>query len=76
MELNSDQRRFPRWMDRDSEFVLVDSGTPLDVDGHKLDEPVGEVLCLGCYRAAPSIEEIVHAEGCDNAEREARRWRS
>lgn len=63
--MNSDH---PRWMDPDTHFRLERSGTPVDVDGFKIGEFTGHVICEECSRTADHIEAIRHAEGCPNAE--------
>lgn len=51
--------------DPDTEFELVRSGVPLDVDGHKLGAPTGLVVCGECHRAAMDVSMIRHAQDCD-----------
>jgi len=50
--------------DPDTEFELVKSDTPLDVDGFKLGEPTGEVRCGECGQAAGAPEYIPHLPTC------------
>lgn len=53
-------------MSSDTHYRLERSGTAVDVDGFKLGEHTGHVICEACSRAAPTIEGIVHEDGCDN----------
>lgn len=57
-------------MDPDTHYRLERSGTPLDVDGFKLGEHTGHVICEECSRAAEAIEDIVHRGCCPNRELE------
>jgi len=59
-------REHPAWAREDTEYRLVRSGTPVDVDGYKLNEPTGEIVCESCSRGAWHIEWIDHAPDCEN----------
>ncbi len=50
--------------DPDTEFWLERSGTPVDVDGFKLGEPTGEVVCPFCGGVAWDVDGIVHPDWC------------
>ena len=54
--------------DPDTEFELVRSDTPVDVDGFKIGEPTGEVLCVECGRSAGAPEYIAHLPTCGQAD--------
>jgi hypothetical protein len=54
----------PHWTDEDTHLALPRSGTPRDVDGYKLGEPTGEVVCEHCYRSAWHLDWIDHADDC------------
>lgn len=59
----------PAWMRPDTEYVLERSGTPVDVDGYKIGEFTGHIICPECHRAANHIDKLEqnHAPGCENA---------
>lgn len=59
--MSSSMRSFA---DPDTEFELVRSDTPVDVDGLKLGEPTGEVRCSECGQVAGAPEYIPHLPGC------------
>ncbi|PSP80155.1 hypothetical protein BRC81_02905 [Halobacteriales archaeon QS_1_68_20] len=61
--------------DPDTEFALARSGTPVDVDGHKVHAPTGEVICLGCWHAGSNVDEIEHAPDCDQQDVHSEWWR-
>jgi hypothetical protein len=48
----------------ETEFLLVTSDSPRSVDGYKLGEPTGEVMCLECFAVAENVDEIPHEQGC------------
>lgn len=48
----------------DTNFTLVRSQTPIDVDGFKIGEMTGLVKCDCCGQTGKDIDEIPHAEGC------------
>lgn len=50
--------------DPDTEFKIIRSKTPVDVDGFKLGEPTGEIECCACGRSADVVEEIPHTPEC------------
>lgn len=50
--------------DPDTHFTLITSDTPVDVDGHKLGEPTGEVKCDECGRVSGNVDTIPHAPTC------------
>lgn len=52
-------------LDPETEWRLVRSDTPVDVDGFKLGEPTGEVQCEECGQSAMNIDEIPHDRDCD-----------
>jgi len=52
----------------DTEFTLVRSDTPVDVDGYKLGEPTGEVQCAECQRTAAAPEYISHLPDCPQSD--------
>lgn len=54
--------------DEDTEFRLVRSDTPVDVDGYKIHEPTGEIECEECGHRAAAPEYINHEETCDQAD--------
>lgn len=58
----------------DSEFKLVRSDTPVDVDGHKLGEPTGEIECVECGRSAGCIDYIPHTPDCPQSNVHSRWW--
>lgn len=62
--------RHPSWARPDTHYRLVRSGTPVDVDGFKIGEATGEVVCEDCGRGAWHIEHISHAPDCDNSRAE------
>jgi len=51
--------------DADTEFELLRSDTPVDVDGYKLGELTGEVQCDECGAVAANVDEIPHEPDCD-----------
>jgi hypothetical protein len=56
----------PTWTREDSRFILEKSGVPLDVDGYKIGEPTGKIICEDCGRGAWVIDEIDHGNDCEN----------
>lgn len=50
--------------DEDTNFEIVRSRTPVDVDGFKLNEPTGEIRCDECGGVAKNIDEIPHDNDC------------
>lgn len=50
--------------DPDTEFALDRSDTPVSVDGFKIGEPTGLVVCEECDAEAHNVDEIPHAEDC------------
>lgn len=50
--------------DSDTEFELIRSDTPIDVDGFKIGEPTGEIKCLECGSQHDNIDEIPHDPDC------------
>ena len=50
--------------DADTVFEVVRSDTPVNVDGFKIGEPTGEIVCLGCGESHVNIDEIPHAHDC------------
>ncbi|ELY83455.1 hypothetical protein [Natrinema gari] len=48
----------------ETEYRVVRSDTPVDVDGFKIGEPTGEIMCEACHRRAKNIDEIPHAQDC------------
>lgn len=57
-------RRFRSFADPDTEFEIVRSETPLDVDGFKIHEPTGEIRCEECGEQALRPEDI-HEENSE-----------
>jgi hypothetical protein len=58
--------RPPAWALPESEFRLVRSGVPVDVDGIKIGAPTGCVVCCDCGRGARNIDWIDHGPNCDS----------
>jgi len=54
--------------DPDTEFRLVRSDTPVDVDGFKLGEPTGEVRCAECGQVSAAPEYIPHLPTCSQGD--------
>jgi hypothetical protein len=52
--------RHPKWTRGDTKYRLPTSGTSIDVDGYKLGEPFGLIVCEECGRAAMDIDEVDH----------------
>ena len=52
-------------LDPETEWRLIRSETPVNVDGFKLGEPTGEVQCEECGQSAMNIDEIPHDPDCD-----------
>lgn len=50
--------------DPDTEFELLRSDTPVDVDGYKLGELTGDVKCAECGAVAENIDEVPHDHDC------------
>lgn len=50
--------------DPDTEFWLERSGTPVNVDGFKLGEPTGEVVCAECGAVARDMDDLAHPWWC------------
>jgi len=48
----------------ETEFRLIRSDCPVDVDGYKIDEPTGEVECEECGHRAAAPEYITHDKDC------------
>jgi hypothetical protein len=46
-------------------FRVVESETPLTVDGINLGEPTGEIECCSCGAVGENIDEIPHRPDCD-----------
>lgn len=44
----------------ETEYSLLRSKTPVDVDGYKMGEPTGEVQCHECDAVAENIDELPH----------------
>ena len=59
----------------DTEFRLLRSDTPVDVDGFKLGELTGEVECMECGASAGNIDAIPHAKNCDQQDVLSEYWR-
>lgn len=57
-------QRAKSFADPDTHFELVRSDTPVNVDGFKIGEPVGEVECECCGAVAVNVDEIPHAKDC------------
>jgi hypothetical protein len=51
-----------------TEFELVRSDTPVDVDGYKMGEPTGEVRCAECGRISAAPEYIPHLPTCSQGD--------
>lgn len=60
----------------DTEFNLIRSETPVDVDGFKLGEPTGEIECRECGASDQNIDEIPHAEDCSQRFATTDYWRN
>lgn len=60
--------------DPDTHFELVKSDTPVDVDGHKLGEPTGEVRCAECGRIGGCVDYIPHKPTCSQENVHSRWW--
>ncbi|MFW5918531.1 MAG: hypothetical protein ACOCR0_03505 [Haloferacaceae archaeon] len=50
--------------DPDTRFHLERSDTPVNVDGFKLGEFTGVVICLACGESHKNVDEIPHSEHC------------
>jgi hypothetical protein len=61
-------------IDPSTTFLLERSGTPVDVDGHKLGTPTGEVICAECLRSASNVDHIHHAPDCPQRDARSRWW--
>jgi len=48
----------------DDRYIIERSGTPVDVDGHKLGAPADHIICAHCFRAADAVDDIRHAKDC------------
>jgi hypothetical protein len=59
----------------DTHFQLVRSRAPVDVDGCKLGEPTGVILCVCCWQSALNIDAIDHDTGCPQAHVHSEWWR-
>ncbi|PGF16200.1 hypothetical protein CP556_08795 [Natrinema sp. CBA1119] len=62
-------------LDPDTEFQVVRSETPVNVDGFKIGEPTGEIECCSCGRSALNIDEIPHRQDCDQRWARTDFWR-
>jgi len=58
-----------------TEFRLLRSETPVDVDGYKFGELTGEVECLECGRSSGNIDTIAHEKNCSQRDVLSRWWR-
>lgn len=56
--------RHKSFADEDTHYALERSDTPVNVDGFKLGEPTGVVICEACENAALNVDEIPHAKDC------------
>lgn len=61
--------------DERTHFQLVRSQSPVDVDGYKMGEPTGMVICLACWESAWNIDEIEHESTCPQRHVHSRWWR-
>lgn len=52
-------------VDPEVHAVIRDSATPMSVDGYKLGEPTGLVVCEHCYRVARHWDWITHGRTSD-----------
>lgn len=50
--------------DPETHFEIQRSETPVDVDGFKVGEPTGEIVCDECGAQAMNVDEIPHAADC------------
>jgi hypothetical protein len=60
--------------DPDTHFRLLRSNTPVNVDGFKLGEPTGEVVCEECGQSAAAPEYIPHLKHCSQSDVRSRFW--
>lgn len=61
--------------DPETEFLLERSGSPVNVDGHKLGAPTGHVICTKCCRVSDNIDEITHETTCPQHDVHSEYWR-
>lgn len=50
----------PKWTREDTHYELPRSQVPVDVDGFKMGEPFGIVVCSECKHAAFDVSSIDH----------------
>ena len=50
--------------DADTHFQLMRSNSPVYVDGVKMGEPTGVVVCVACWRSAMNSDHICHCWDC------------
>lgn len=64
--------KHPKWTRSDTKYRLPRSPVSIDVDGFKMGEPFGIVVCCECDEAAYDIDDIDHGlvdgEACPNDE--------
>jgi hypothetical protein len=60
--------------DPDTHFEIVESGTPVSVDGFALGEPTGEVRCAECGAVHDNVDEIPHDPTCSQRWVRSRWW--
>lgn len=58
----------------DTNFTLVRSETPIDVDGFKLGEMTGLVQCDECEQTGQNVDEIPHRDGCSQSDVHSWYW--
>lgn len=61
--------------DSGTHFQIVRSASPVHVDGFKLNEPTGVVLCTMCWRSHKNIDKIPHEPDCPQKDVHSRWWR-
>ncbi|MEE6210876.1 hypothetical protein U3A55_12025 [Salarchaeum sp. III] len=52
--------------DPETHFRIVESDTPVSVDGFAKGEPTGEIECLECGAVHVNIDDIPHDAECPN----------
>lgn len=51
-------------LDPETKWRIIRSDTPVNVDGFKLGEPTGEIMCEECGKSAMNLDEIPHDSDC------------